>query len=107
MSSKASITLTDPITKKEARLDDPQAVRQLLVPLVERLGAGDGWKKRLPRNSTERVGVQILRPDVQVVMRSGRRGRVREVSAALARVEFGPGRRCEWLPVYSLEVLPR
>ena len=61
MGSRASITLTDPVSKKEARLDDPQAVRQLLAAVVARLSDGDRWKGRIPKDSTERVAVQIIR----------------------------------------------
>jgi hypothetical protein len=61
MSLKASITLTDPVSNKEARLDDPMAVRQLLAGVVERLSDGEQWKGRIPKDSTERVAVQIIR----------------------------------------------
>jgi hypothetical protein len=54
----AAITITDPQTEKSASLNDPQAVRAILVDLVTRLGARGAEIDET--DSSEMVAVEIL-----------------------------------------------
>lgn len=56
-----ALTLRDPVSEKKAELSDTQAVRTLLVSIINRIGPSEIWRTRLPEDSTERVVAQILR----------------------------------------------
>lgn len=49
------------MSQKKAELKDDQAVRSLLVTVINRIGPAEAWRSRLPDDSTERVVAQILR----------------------------------------------
>lgn len=56
-----ALTLRDPVSQKKAELSDDQAVRTLLVSIINRIGPAGVWKTHLPKDSTERVVAQIMR----------------------------------------------
>lgn len=56
-----ALTLRDPVNQKKAELSDDQAVRTLLVSIMNRIGPAGVWKTHLPKDSTERVVAQIMR----------------------------------------------
>lgn len=56
-----TLTLRDPASEKKAELSDDQAVRTLLVSIMNRIGPAGVWKTHLPKDSTERVVAQIMR----------------------------------------------
>jgi hypothetical protein len=65
-----AISITDPVTQKSASLNDPQAVRAVLIDLVTRLGITGA--KVDESDPSEMVAVEILANSSESVVRAGK-----------------------------------